>query len=341
MISKIIRFWLSSIFILLLGFAISAYVLYRNIYETPLKIGQDGLVVMITPGMQPNKMVEILAQAGAIKHPKWLSLWIQWTGVRKQLKAGEYFVKPGTTPQGFIELLISGKVMQHELTIVEGWTFERMMQAINEEPALNHTLNALPQEKIMETLGHAGEHPEGRFYPDTYYFPRGTSDVAFLQRSYRVMESKLNKLWENRSPNLSLKSPYQALILASIIEKESSVDSEYAEIAGVYVRRLEKNMPLQADPTVIYGLGKTYPGKLTFDHLKQPSPYNTYLNPGLPPTPIALPGGKALEAAMHPKPGASLYFVAKGKDRNQGHTFSNNITEHEKAVSKYREAVKE
>lgn len=341
MSSKILRFLLPLIFIILLLCAIVGYVFYRSIHETPLNIDAAGYIVMINPGMSPQKMAETLANAGVLKHPEWFVMWVQWTGVRKKLKAGEYLVKQGTTPQGFIDLLISGKVMQHSLTIVEGWNFERLIQTVNEAPELTHTLNNLSPDKIMAALGHYGEHPEGRFYPDTYYFPRGITDVAFLQRAYRVMYNKLKNQWENRATTVTLKNSYEALILASIIEKESGVITEYPEIAGVYTRRLERQMPLQADPTVIYGMGKDYPGKLTYDHLKKPSPYNTYINPGLPPTPIAMPSIKAIEAATHPKPGDTLYFVAKGKDKDQGHTFSVTPTEHQKAVSKYREAMKE
>lgn len=314
--------------------AFGAYQFYRFIYQTPLRIDNAGYVVMITPGMPVKTVANTLSEAGIMEHPDWFLGWMQWTGARTRVKAGEYLIKPGTTPQGLSDLLVSGKVIQHTLTIVEGWTFEHMMQALNNEPAIAHTLQGMSNEEIMKKIGKEGEHPEGRFFPETYCFPINTSDVTFLQRAYRMMDEKLNSLWATREQSLFLKSPYEALVLASIIEKESSFTDEYPEIAGVYVRRLQRKMPLQADPTIIYGLGKDYPGRLTYDHLKQPSPYNTYLNAGLPPTPIALPSLKALEAAVHPKPGSTLYFVASGRDKR--HVFSESHDDHQKAVIQYR-----
>lgn len=335
--SKVRGILLTSLIVFLLIALYGALHFYRYMNQTPLRIESAGYLVMVPPGLPVNKIAENLSEAGVMEHPQWFLAWLQVTGARSQVKAGEYLIKPGTTPQGLIDLLVAGKVVQHAITIVEGWTFERLMQAVNEAPKLTHTLQGLTNKEIMAKLGRNGEHPEGQFFPDTYYFPANTTDLAFLQRAYRLMQEKLNLAWENREKTLSLKSPYEVLILASIIEKESCVAEEYSEIAGVYIRRLARNMPLQADPTVIYGLGKTYTGQLTLAHLRQPSTYNTYLNVGLPPTPIALPSQRALEAATRPKLGDTLFFVATGTDRR--HVFSKTEEEHQKAVLRYR-AVK-
>jgi UPF0755 protein len=295
-----------------------------------------GYVFNVPAGMQVSKMAEVLARDGVLENPRLFVLWVKITNVRAKLKAGEYLIKPGSTPKTLIDLLISGKVMQHSLTLVEGWNFDNIMVAIHQAPKITHTLTGLTPEEIMKKIGHPDEHPEGRFFPDTYCFPAGTTDVMFLQRAYNRLQQKLSQAWESRDAKILLKTPYEALILASIIEKESGHRDEYSEISGVYHRRIQKNMPLQADPTVIYGLGKLYQGKLTFSLLKTPSPYNTYLNVGLPPTPIAIPSEKAIYAATHPKEGNTLYFVAKGEGK--GHVFSKSFDDHQVAVGDYRAA---
>lgn len=293
-----------------------------------------GYIFNVPAGTQVSKMADTLAKDGVMDYPSLFVLWVKLTNVRGKLKAGEYLIKPGTTPKQLIDLLISGKGIQYSLTLVEGWNFENVMKAIHQDPKLTHTLTGLSPEEIMTKIGHPGEHPEGQFFPDTYCFPAGMSDVAFLQRAYNRLQQKLSQAWTSREGNFLLKSPYEALILASIIEKESDHRDEYGEISGVYHRRIQRNMPLQADPTVIYGAGKLYNGKLTIDLLKTPSPYNTYLIVGLPPTPIAIPSEKALIAATHPKAGDSLYFVAKGEGK--GHVFSRSYDDHQVAVSQYR-----
>lgn len=320
--------------ILSFGFYVRHY-----LYQQPLQVQPPGYVLMISPGMSVQRIANQLAQDGVLKHPDWFVWWTQVSGARLKLKAGEYLIKPGMTPQAVIDLIISGKVIQHALTIVEGWNFDRLMAAIKDAPKLSHTLTGLSHQDIMAKLGHPLEHPEGRFFPDTYYFPAGTTDIAFLQRAYKILETKLATAWEGRDQqsDLSIQTPYEALILASIIEKESALPEEYEEISGVYHRRLKRKMPLQADPTVIYGVAADYTGQLTGEQLKRQTPYNTYLNPGLPPTPIAMPGAKAILAATNPKPGDTLYFVAKGEGK--GHVFSKTLAEHLVAVALYRKKL--
>lgn len=336
--AKFIRsFVLFIILVPVLGLGIFAYYFQRNITEVPLEIPKSGYVLLVTPGMPVYKIADRLSKDGLLEFPKLFQWWVYITNVHSQLKAGEYFVKEGSTAEDVINLLVSGKVIQHPLTIVEGWNFETLMQAVNQAPELKHTLLGLTPKEIMAKLGHAGIHPEGHFFPDTYYFPLGTTDLAFLQRAYGTMQEKLKNAWEKRGKDLSLKNPYEALILASIIEKESCNFGEYSEISGVFHRRLRQSMPLQADPTVIYAAGKAYTGTITTDLLKLANPYNTYVNLGLPPTPIAMPSEKAILAAIQPKKGETLYFVARGDCK--GHVFSKTLEQHQVAVNQYRKTL--
>jgi UPF0755 protein len=208
-----------------------------------------------------------------------------------------------------------------------------MMAAVTRHQALRNTLAGQSAEQVMTQLGHPGQHPEGRFYPDTYHFPRGEKDVDFLKRAYRRMERFLAREWEQRADNLPLDSPYEALILASIVERETALPEERPKIAGVFIRRLQKNMLLQTDPTVIYGMGEHYDGNIRRRDLEADTPYNTYLHPGLTPTPIAMPSGAAIRAVLHPEDGRELYFVATG---DGGHHFSATLKEHNRAVRKYQ-----
>lgn len=322
---------LSSILVLVFFlFALQFYLFIKN----PLPVGNNGYVLVIVPGSSVEKIAAQLSKDDLIKFSWHFLVWVRWQGAWSSLKAGEYLIKPGTTITDLIQQIRDGKVIQHALTIIPGWNFERLMQAIHQEPKLSHTLVGLKPEEIMAKLGYPTVHPEGHFFADTYYFPAGTSDVAFLKRAYHLMQEKLNAVWAQRETSLPLKSAYEALILASIVEKESSVPEEYTDISGVYIRRLEKKMPLQADPTVIYGAGSAYNGQITKEMLKTKNPYNTYLVVGLPPTPIGFPSYKALEAAVHPKAGNSMYFVAKIDGK--GHVFSNTLEEHQLAVAQYR-----
>lgn len=345
---------LISIFSLIFIFTFFLFALKFFFFVTqPLPVSKDGYILEIHPGSPVEKIADQLFKAQLIKQPWHFLIWVRWKGAWTSLKAGEYLIKQNTTPSDLIQQLREGKVMQHALAIIPGWTFERVMQAIHEHPKLTHTLTGLKPEEIMTKLGLLNEHPEGKFFADTYFFPAGTTDIAFLKRAYLLMQEKLYTAWLKRSPNLTLKSPKEALILASIIEKESSIPEEYADIAGVYIRRLERKMLLQADPTVIYGVmqgvaqgmaqgvdkaqmnsGQITTTKITKEMLKTKGPYNTYMVTGLPPTPIGVPSLKALEAALHPKAGTALYFVAKTDGK--GHIFSDTLEQHQVAVAKYR-----
>jgi len=327
-----------SLISLLFTLAIVLAILGTHFYiftQSPLTVKPEGYVILIPNGTPVQKIATQLKKDKILEYPYWFMLSVLLQGDWHKLKAGEYLIKSGSTPFDLIEQVREGKVIQYAFTIIPGWSFDRLMQEIKLAPKLTQTLSGLTPNEVMAKLGHPAEHPEGRFFAETYYYPNGTTDIQFLQRSYHVLQDKLIQLWNKRAVDvLPFSTPYEALILASIVEKESDLAEEYAEIAGVYVRRLKINMPLQADPTVIYGAGKEYGGTIDSKMLKIPTPYNTYQVTGLPPTPIAFPSTKALEAALNPKPGDTLYFVAKPEGK--GHIFSKTLQEHQLAVSRYR-----
>lgn len=302
---------------------------YRSFLDSPLN--SEGETFMVEPGTSVRGIASRLHERGLIDKPRYFEWHTRLGG--PGLKAGEYRISAEHTPADLIRDMKQGKVLLHSLTIVEGWTFAQMLQLLHANDYVQHTLEDLGPEEIMERLGYAGEHPEGKFFPDTYRFPRGTSDVAILKRAYQAMQNHLEREWEMRDPDLPLESPEEALVLASIIEKETGQPSERGQIAGVFVRRLQKGMRLQTDPTVIYGLGSSFDGNLRRRHLREDGPYNTYRRGGLPPTPIALPGLASIHAALHPEPGDALYFVSRG---DGSHAFSATLQEHNRAVIKYQ-----
>lgn len=254
----------------------------------------------------------------------------------KGLRAGEFALTPGMTSWQLLEKLSSNDVVTYSVTVPEGRTFAQLRALIDGLPKLEHRTIGLSEEALMASIGHDGERPEGHFFPTTYHYRKGMQDITLFKQAYDVMEETLQHAWQTRAPNLPYVSPYEALIMASLIEQETGVAEERNEIAGVFVRRLKKGMRLQTDPAVAYGLRK-YAKTLTRTDLTTPTPYNTYMNDGLPPTPIALPGKAAIEAALHPADGTSLYFVARG---DGGHRFSNSLDEHMRAVQDYLRQLK-
>ena len=255
----------------------------------------------------------------------------------RRLQAGEYILQQGLTPQTLLQQLVDGKVTQYELTLIEGHSFREMLLRIRDDPVLTQTLTNETDAGIMEKLGHPDQHPEGRFLPDTYYFTRGMTDIDFLARAWQAMHDQLTLAWEEREAGLPFETPDEALILASIVEKETGAVEERPIIAGVFVRRLQKGMRLQTDPTVIYGMGEAYDGNIRKRDLLKDTPYNTYTRAGLPPTPIAMPGVDAIHAVLHPAKGKSLYFVAMGEGK---HYFSNTLKQHNLAVDKFQKKKK-
>jgi UPF0755 protein len=306
---------------------------YEGFINRSLNIPEEGVNYILHPGMTVRSLAQDLKQRGILDKPVLLRFVARWQGQASKLKAGEYYLPTGTTPPQLLEILSSSQVVQYPLTIVEGWTFDQMMAAVRRDPVLEHSLMGVANDQVMRHLGLGDLHPEGRFYPDTYHFPRGTTDAAFLKRAYKRMESVLEEAWQQRQKELPLKNPYEVLILASIIERETGIPEERGKIAGVFTRRLKRGMLLQTDPTVIYGMGERYDGNIRKRDLTRDTPYNTYLHKGLTPTPIAMPSGAAIQAALNPQEGNSLYFVATG---DGGHYFSSTLEEHNKAVRKYQ-----
>ena len=302
--------------------------------ERPLAFGSDVRHHIIAPGSSFSDIAAELEGVGIIGDRRVLEIHARWSGLASGVQAGEYAIAPTMTPHELLLLFHSGKVVQHSLTLVEGWTFNEVLHALRATPELRHTLGVdLGHSEIMIELGYEGMHPEGRFLADTYHFPRGTSDVAFLRRAYRSMQEFLDDAWKNRVPDLPYDSPMDALVVASIVEKETGKAEERPQIAGVLVRRLKKNMRLEVDPTVIYGLGDEFDGNLRKSDLRKDTPYNTYLHRGLPPTPIAMPGNASILAALHPLAGDALFFVATG---DGSHYFSATYREHQEAVARYQ-----
>ena len=301
---------------------------------TPLPVPAEGVVFVIDSGSTLGGVSRDLEAAGVLAQPRrfvWLARWRKSAGA---IQAGEYRLSPGTTPDALLAQFTSGRVVQHTFTIIEGWTFQQLRGALREAPLLAQSLNGLSDDAVMRELGFENQHPEGRFFPDTYAFPRGTTDAALLKRAHERMQRELATAWDRRAEGLPLANPDEALILASIIEKESSLDSERDAIAGVFVRRLRRGMRLQTDPTVIYGLGDAYDGNIRRGDLQRDTPYNTYTRGGLPPTPIAMPSAASLAAAVTPREGTALYFVATG-DGDGAHFFSDTLEEHNAAVQRY------
>ncbi len=296
-------------------------------------LANDETVFLIRSGSNIKTIAQDLTREGIIEDPWLFILLARLKGVETSVRAGEYRIEAEQSPDDLLETFTRGSSIQYSLTVIEGWTFRQMLDALAADPILEQTLGDRSDAEIMSLLGRPGEHPEGRFFPDTYRFPKGTSDVDFLRRAYQVMESHLDREWNQRDPDLPLANSYEALILASIIEKETAVGFERPLIAGVFVERLRRNMRLQTDPTVIYGIGASFDGDIRFRDLKADTPYNTYLHAGLTPTPIALPGLESIRAALHPARTDALYFVSKGDGT---HHFSATLEEHNAAVRRYQ-----
>jgi UPF0755 protein len=320
--------------------AIGGAVWLRSYLQTPLNISAGEHVLNVPPRATLGSVAQGLASSGILAYPEVFAAYGRLTGVAARIRAGEYDLTPGLTPRGLLALLIEGRVKLHSLTIVEGWTVHEVLNAIRNNPALRQTLKIKKDSELAAALGLPVAHPEGQFFPDTYRFPRGTTDREILLKAHELMELRLADAWKARAEDLPYDSPYEALIMASIVERETALDRERAQVAGVFVRRLEQGMRLQADPTVIYGLGEEYNGNLTRRHLERDTPYNTYTREGLPPTPISLPGESSLLAALHPDDSDNIYFVATGAD-DGSHTFTATLKEHNAAVRRYLGELRE
>ncbi len=299
-----------------------------------LKLPADAQVLdlEIEPGTRAMTVAELIVASGADVQLPLLKTWFRVSGQARQIKAGSYEITPGTTPRRLLNMLVRGEEALKSVTIVEGWNFSQVRAALQKAEHLTPDSIGLQPDLIMEKLGKPGLHAEGRFFPDTYTYAKGSSDLAVLKRAARAMDKRTEAAWALRSTDTPLQTAEQALILASIIEKETGKPSDRAQIAGVFSNRLRIGMPLQTDPTVIYGMGDKFDGNLRKRDLQLDTPYNTYTRGGLPPTPIAMPGKAALLAAVQPAPTKALYFVARGDGSSQ---FSANLDDHNRAVNKY------
>lgn len=316
--------------------AICSYALlqYQRFVEQPLQLDTP-FIYSVEPGSNLKAVSEDLQQQGLTDLPPvYLQLYGRVTGLAPKIKAGEYRVEPETTLPQLLEQMVSGKVVMNALTIIEGMTARELIDAVHAHPKMIKTLETVTVDAVMKALGEPDKAGEGWFLPETYHFPSNTTDIDFLRRAYQQMQLELESAWENRDEGLPYETPYEALIMASIIEKETGIAEERPQIAGVFVRRLQKGMRLQTDPTVIYGMGDKFDGNLRRKDLRRDTPYNTYTRGGLPPTPICLPSIESIEAALHPADGDSLYFVATGQQGR--HKFSATLREHNNAVRKYQ-----
>ena len=304
----------------------------NSVLEQPLHVTQERLLD-VPSGTNPNRMFYSMEREGLLDDAVWLRLYWRFNMAGTPLKTGEYRLTPGMTVEDLFDAWRRADVVQYNLTLVEGWTFRQVRSAIAKHEKLKHTLDGLSDAEVMDQLGHTGVFPEGRFFPDTYRFVRGMSDAELLQQAYMRLDDVLAKEWAERTTDLPYRDPYQALIMASLVEKETGIPQERGQIAGVFVRRLRLGMMLQTDPTVIYGMGERYNGRITRADLREPTPYNTYTMTGLPPTPIAMVGREAIHAALNPSDGTSLYFVARG---DGSHVFSDDLDDHNSAVREFQ-----
>ena len=326
-----------ALLLLLTGLGVAGWQLwqdYDRFREQPLAIGPDERVFEVERGDSFQDVLKNIRAAGIdAGHDLQWKLLAWELRVITRLQVGEYAMGHGITPVQLLRKLESGQVIQHRFTIVEGWSYRQLRDALLADDSIVQTLQEVDDAELMRRLGAPDVPPEGRFLPETYHFTKGVTDFDLLRRAYLALHAHLEQAWASRAPGLPLETPDQALVLASIIEKETGVAGERAQIAGVFVRRLQMGMRLQTDPTVIYGLGNAFDGNLTRVHLQSDTPFNTYMRSGLPPSPIALAGKAAIDAALHPADGDALYFVSRG---DGSHVFSSSLQEHNRAVRRYQ-----
>jgi UPF0755 protein len=322
---------------LLASAAAGGYYWLRNVFYAPGP-SQQIVRIQVEQGASVRTVLLDLAKQGALQQPRAIELYLRIArhvnGHQPRIQAGMYEIPAGASPAQILELFDQGRVVLEQLTIIEGSRFADLRHLLDNHAAVTHTLRGKSDEEVMNALGHPGEFPEGRFFPDTYRFAAKTTDVEILGLAYNAMQRVLSDAWQQRSTDLPFQTPYEALTLASIVEKETGLPTERPRIAGVFVTRLRKGMRLQTDPTVIYGLGASYDGDIHTRDLTTDTPYNTYTRAGLPPTPIALPGRESILAAVHPQESGEVYFVATGTG-DGGHHFSRTLEEHNAAVKSY------
>lgn len=299
----------------------------------PLPLAATNVELAIEPGTSPRGIAQGWVAAGVRTSPRLLFEWFRWSGQARKIRAGNYQIEAGTTPIQLLDKMVRGDETLAYARLIEGWTFRQFRAELARTEGLKSTITGFADAQVMSAIGAPGVAPEGRFYPDSYAFSKGSTDVALLRRAYRAMQSRLAAAWDQRAADTPLRSADEALILASIVEKETGIGADRGIVAAVFVNRLRRGMPLQTDPTVIYGLGEAFDGNLRRADLLTDTPYNTYVRGGLPPTPIAMPGKASLLAAVRPETSDALYFVARGDGSSQ---FSRTLEEHNRAVNQYQ-----
>ena len=332
--------WLAAFLLVLIVSAVVLVSQVNTFMTSPLSVSENGVAFEIPSGSSFASVSNKLVADGLIENDRWLRLYVRWHGKAGAIQAGDYFIKAGSTPQSLLEQFINGNVRLYTFTLVEGWNSREVLAALHANAAVQPTMTDEDWPALLDSLGAEIMHPEGLFLPETYRFPKNTPDKALLRQAYGLMQTVLAEEWAARSTDAPVSSPYEALILASIVEKETARGDERPKIAGVFARRLQKRMRLQTDPTVIYGVGPAFDGNLTRKHLTTDTPYNTYTRHGLPPTPIAMPGRAAINAALNPEAGTALYFVATGLG-DGSHEFSDNKAEHDAAVAEYLKRLRQ
>jgi UPF0755 protein len=330
-----LSFWLKLLAGLLVLLAGIGFAAYRHVeqwrHSTESIRGTDTFI--LERGQSFRSFAEQLSRAGVVEHPRLWALLARLDGTATRIKAGEYRIRDDDTPVRLVQRLIARDVVTYRVGFIEGWTIAQALDVLAADPVLRRDLESVDTTGLLEALGLSGAHPEGLFFPDTYQFERGDSDRDILLRAHARMMSVLDEAWASRAQGLPYATPYEALIVASLVEKETGHEAERERIAQVFVNRLKLGMRLQTDPTVIYGLGARFDGNLTRAHLREDTPYNTYVHGGLPPSPIALPGARSIQAALHPAEGDYLYFVSRGDGTSE---FSVTLEEHNRAVRKYQ-----
>lgn len=336
---KISRLLAALVLVAIVGTAMLA-VRVNAFMTSPLYVPENGVAFEIKPGSSFAFVSNKLVADGLFENDRWFRLYVRWHDKAGAIQAGDYLISPGSTPLTLLEQFTKGSVRLYTFTLVEGWNFREVLAALHANEAVQASMTDEDWPALLDSLGADIMHPEGLFLPETYRFPKNTTDKALLRQAYRLMQEVLTEEWAARSADAPVTSPYEALILASIVEKETARGDERPMIAGVFARRLQKRMRLQTDPTVIYGIGPAFDGNLTRKHLTTDTPYNTYTRHGLPPTPIAMPGRAAINAALNPEAGTALYFVATGLG-DGSHQFSDNKAEHDAAVADYLKRLRQ
>ena len=330
------KWLLRAVLALLLIAALAAGAVWQWL-RSPLSLAAPSVELSVEPGTNPAEVARAWVAAGVQVDARWLYQWFKWSGQAKQIRAGSYEVHAGVTPRELLDKMVRGDQILEQLRLIEGWNWRQVRAALAAAPALKPKTAAMSDAELMAALGEPGLAPEGRFFPDTYAYSRGVSDLTVLKRAHEAMKRRLAAAWDKRAADLPLKSADEALILASIVEKETGTPADRSRVAAVFVNRLRVGMPLQTDPTVIYGLGERFDGNLRKRDLLADTPFNTYTRGGLPPTPIAMPGAASLAAALNPAPVKALYFVSRGDGSSE---FSDDLAAHNRAVNKYQRGGK-